>query len=512
MRNSFSVFCSLLVATTIGFVSVAAAGSLQEARTNKIAETFETIKQHPVDLIGFLRSFPKGGDIHTHLAGAVYAETLIDLGIKSGYCLGEDAVAVPPPCDASEGTEPLRQATNTLESYSALVDAWSVRNHELHLKSGFVQLFSALSRYDSLVNEYRAEALAEVLHRAADQNIQYIEIMVGWGMQDARELGQQLAWPVDEVAAVPALFQSADLAEILVSAVEDIDAAEAKTRQLLGCGAPLPPPGCDVTLRYLVEVIGVFPPAVNFAQLAVAFALVDADPRVLGINFVTPGVVAVRHHTFEEQMAMIGLFKERLPETNVTVHAGQLTLGLVPPRDLRGQIRQAIDLAGAIRIGHGTDLMYEDHPHKLLSHMADHGIAVETNLTSNAVVLGVEGDEHPFATYRRHGVPTALSTDDEGTLRIDLTHEYARATRSYDLTYYDLKTIARNSLTYSFLAGDSLWSDPQTLRMAEDCAGVDVAGEPIDRCLSYLEGSDKAAAQWRLERAFFEFEEAYPKP
>jgi adenosine deaminase len=34
---------------------------------------------------------------------------------------------------------------------------------------------------------------------------------------------------------------------------------------------------------------------------------------------------------------------------------------------------------------------------------------------------------HPFATYRKFGVPVALSTDDEGISRIDLTHEFLRA-------------------------------------------------------------------------------------
>jgi hypothetical protein len=59
--------------------------------------------------------------------------------------------------------------------------------------------------------------------------------------------------------------------------------------------------------------------------------------------------------------------------------------------------------------------------------MAREGVAVEINLTSNAVILGVKGAEHPFALYRRHGVPVVLATDDEGVLRTDLTHEYQRA-------------------------------------------------------------------------------------
>jgi adenosine deaminase len=95
----------------------------------------------------------------------------------------------------------------------------------------------------------------------------------------------------------------------------------------------------------------------------------------------------------------------------------------VPPGGLCCHVRLAVEQALADRIGHGVDVMYEDRPYDLLKHMADKGVLVETNLTSNKVILGVEGKAHPFATYRKLGVPVALSTDDEGVSRIDLTHE-----------------------------------------------------------------------------------------
>jgi adenosine deaminase len=46
--------------------------------------------------------------------------------------------------------------------------------------------------------------------------------------------------------------------------------------------------------------------------------------------------------------------------------------------------------------------------------------------------------------------PVALSTDDPGIERIDLTHEYVRAVETYGLSYADLKEMVRNSLEYSF--------------------------------------------------------------
>src|SRR5438034_7427845 len=101
----------------------------------------------------------------------------------------------------------------------------------------------------------------------------------------------------------------------------------------------------------------------------------------------------------------------------LSLHAGELTLGLVPPRDLAFHIHDAVVVAGARRIGHGVDISYEADATALLARMAHDRIAVEINLTSNAVILGVKGHDHPLSLYREAGVPVVLSTDDEGVSR-----------------------------------------------------------------------------------------------
>jgi adenosine deaminase len=125
-------------------------------------------------------------------------------------------------------------------------------------------------------------------------------------------------------------------------------------------------------------------------------------------------------------------------------------------------------------------------------------------------VLGVSGKNHPFPIYRKFGVPVALSTDDEGIERIDLTNEYVRAVESYDLNYADLKQLVRNSLEYSFLPGPSLWAGPDFARLAGACAG-DAAGadKPGSACETFLKGNDKAEQQWELEKRFQVFEAGF---
>lgn len=123
-------------------------------------------------------------------------------------------------------------------------------------------------------------------------------------------------------------------------------------------------------------------------------------------------------------------------------------------------VRLAVEVAHAERIGHGVDIMYEDHPYDLLKEMAVKHILVEVNLTSNDAILGVSGKVHSFPIYRKFGVPVELSTDEEGVSRIDITHEFVRAVETYALRYADLKQIVRASLEHSFLPGASLWREP----------------------------------------------------
>ena len=85
------------------------------------------------------------------------------------------------------------------------------------------------------------------------------------------------------------------------------------------------------------------------------------------------------------------------------------------------------------RIGHGVDVMNETNPEQLLREMAERNIMVEICLTSNAVILGVSGPQHPLSEYMRADVPVALATDDEGKYDGTLVIPSAVPLGDYDL-------------------------------------------------------------------------------
>jgi len=126
-----------------------------------------------------------------------------------------------------------------------------------------------------------------------------------------------------------------------------------------------------------------------------------------------------------------------------TMHAGEL-----------GDVRNPRDalLLGAERLGHGVRLIEDP---VTLQYAVNKHIPIEINLTSNLKLRAVNDiRRHPFLTYLRLGLPVSLSTDDEGIFRTDINNECVVAVGQTDVTYYEYKKIAFNSIRTSFAADD----------------------------------------------------------
>jgi adenosine deaminase len=478
----------------------------------------ETARANPLDLYAFLYRMPKGADLHMHLYGAIYAETFIKDGAEDGLCIDilSHSFAKPRTSDTSltatcaDGQVPASRALDDQHLYDALVDAFSMRSFvPVTGTTGHDHFFDSFDKFDALGTGHLGEWVNEIATRAAAQNEQYIELMHTPDFSHAIALSKAVGWN-DDFAKLRDVLLARGLRDDVAVARAEIDRAENGRREIEHCAQPNAAPACRVEIRYIYQVLRGFPKEQVFAQALLGFETASADPRVVGINFVMPedGYISMRDYAL--QMHMVGFLHALYPKVHITLHAGELAPGLVPYEGLCCHIRLAVEVAHAERIGHGVDVMYEDRPYDLLREMAAKHVMVEINLTSNDVILGVTGKDHPLPIYRRYGVPVALSTDDEGVSRIDLTHEYVRAVETYGLRYADLKQMARTSMEHDFLPGEGLWRARDSFgQPVAACASDALGGEkPLAKCADFLAHSDKARAQWELERRFRAFESA----
>jgi hypothetical protein len=470
---------------------------------------FQAALSAPPLLRAFLFRMPKGGDIHQHISGSAYAEDLIDAGAKRGLCVDAKSATVrPPPCEGAD-LEPLAKALSDTALYTRLVDAWSMRSfQESAGNSGHDHFFNAFALF-SAANDLATNE-AQSADRAGRQHLQYLELMTTFQGEAVRDLGRELTWTGDFAAARQRLMELG-LADLVAKAGSAAQSAEKQRKALLKCGTPEASPGCAVTVRYLEQVTRTAPPNVVFAQALYGFLVSQAEPLVVGINFVAPEDDVSALANYHLHMQMLDYLHGVMPDVGIALHAGELTLGLVAPQELHSHIRQAVELGHAQRIGHGVDVMFEDDAVGLLHEMAARHVAVEINLTSNAAILGVKGRDHPFPVYLAAHVPAVITTDDEGIERTDMTNELQLAVTTYRLDYATLVSLERNSLEYAFIRGPSLWASPGSWVPVRACAGAVGARTPPPSCAAFLLHSDKARLQWQLEQQFQEFDKTAPE-
>jgi adenosine deaminase len=447
----------IFTALTLGLMVQFSAFENAYADEKAAARYLETVKGERAKLRQFMQTFPKGGDLHNHLTGGVYAETMLDWAAEDGLCVELTTPALGMDESGKCTDEGWAKASDILLNANErrrIINALSVRSYHPELGwSGHDQFFVTFERMRVKPSRL-ADILVAVSERAASQNIQYLELLqtpvLGEliGMLSHVELTGDVA--KDYKILMDGPFGKA-IPRLLDGARKARQQAFRNRHEKQNCDGIDPSLGCDVEIRFLHQVVREFSPAVVFAQIILGWELMADEDGSRGLNLVAPedGYLALRDYTYH--MQMIDYLYQTAGARNITLHAGELTLGLVRPKQLKFHIREAIEIGHAKRIGHGIAISYEHESAQLLKKMRDERILVEINLTSNDVILGIKGADHPWSLYREAGVPTALSTDDEGVSRIDLTYEYMRAVSEHDMTYQDLKELSRNSIVYSFL-------------------------------------------------------------
>ncbi|HEY7768373.1 MAG TPA: hypothetical protein VIB55_09470, partial [Longimicrobium sp.] len=233
---------ALLANAAILFALPAAAqGGEAEERT---ARYFDGIRSDPRALEIFIREMPKGADLHSHLSGAIYAESYLRWAAEDGLCVNTRSLGIaapPPPGSAAPPCTPndtLRLAStipDTSALYGQVVNAMSMRGWTPQSGiSGHNQFFGTFRRM-STTERRVGDMLAEASNRAAIGRVRYLELMLTVDGGPAARLGGSLRW-TDDFGAMRDTLLARGLDTVVTASRARLKSIEARRDTVLGCG------------------------------------------------------------------------------------------------------------------------------------------------------------------------------------------------------------------------------------------------------------------------------------
>lgn len=468
-----------------------------------VSDYLNHIKKNPNALYAFFKTMPKGGELHYHLAGGAYPETMLKIAAKGDYCVDKNFSITRDSshCDGVMSKDIFTQP----DFYLRVVKDWSLKDFIPGEETGQQHFFKGFSKYMPIIFDNRPQLLADIIQRAAQQEEQYLELMDIPDNANSLSFGSLISKANSYTEKKDILLANKDFQNNIHNTVLESDHMYEQARDVLGCKKFPQNKACAVNVKFLYYMLREQPLDNLFAQTLNAFEAVSkSKSSLVGVNLVQPedGIVSLRD--YRKQMELFKYFHQLYPHVNISLHAGELAPERVEPEELGFHIHDAIFTGNAQRIGHGVDIGYENDSDATLKYMSEHHIPVEINLISNLKILNISGRNHPLHFYLEHHVPLVLSTDDEGVLRTDLTRQYVEAVLGHNLNYSQIKQINRNALTYAFLPGNSIWVDADTDTVVPQCKDIN-----SKECLRYIKNSEKATLQWNLEQKLKVFEDKF---
>ena len=451
MKNIFNILI-------LGLIIQSCSTSKKQTQ-NDIHAYFETIKQDENNLNTFFKKMPKGGDIHHHASGTPYAEDFIKNAINDSCFINTTTYQLYfNKKQALKEKDSSIVLINTLlanhpNEKDSIINNWSVKNYKERNKDGHDLFFSTFGKFKPAFVGHESELLSDICKRASNDNISYIETMIR--VSNVSDSVSKLAtksknkWDNDTRPVKIKLnnlynyFVENNLSKWSKINADSLDNYYERTKRH------------NVHLKFQTYGVRVSSnqPEI-FAHLIVAFETASLTDNLVGINFVAPEDHYNALNNYGLHMEMFQFLNNKYPNTNISLHAGELVLskGSVTESDLKYHINDALKTAKATRIGHGVDLIQEDDYESILNFMKHNNCAVEINLESNEVILETNTINHPIRAYFKNDIPICISTDDEGVLRTNLINQYMLLLQYIpEIKYAEIKDIVYNSINYSFL-------------------------------------------------------------
>lgn len=192
-------------------------------------------------------------------------------------------------------------------------------------------------------------------------------------------------------------------------------------------------------MRWIFDAVRQFGPEAAMRVVEAAKRCASKSIVAFGIGGDELSIPTPQLRPVYDQAATLGLHR--------LIHAGEVG----GPE----KIREAVELLGVERIGHGIATV---HDPALMDVLADRRIPLEvcpqSNVRTGALALQLRRadariEDHPLPALFRHGIPVVLSTDDPAMFHTTLLDEYQHAHR-LGMTESELLRMAQMSFDFAF--------------------------------------------------------------
>src|ERR1700689_3125927 len=144
---------AFVFACSAGVLFAGCGGSPRKQAESRAESAFNLARGNPLALRAFLVDMPKGGELHYHLVGGIYAETFIRDGAEDHLCVDVASRSFVKKTSATcaRDSVPAEQAFQDQHLYDELVDAFSMRGFvPTPGVTGHDQFFNTFARFSAV--------------------------------------------------------------------------------------------------------------------------------------------------------------------------------------------------------------------------------------------------------------------------------------------------------------------------------------------------------------------------
>lgn len=497
----FSGIAALFIRKSVFFSLIICSGCQPQDADNKASQYYESIKSRGKPfLTDYFKDFPKGGDLHCHLGGAIAAFEWLKAAERHHlyYSLENNSITDHP--------LPGHFSMHDLKlefGWEAFYEKLSLRG-DPQFPQGHDNFFDSFNLINQIIKYAPLEELfPSFLLEARANRVQYVELMVGSHLYP-KIFHRQFDLDNPEQAALvlkPAIDQ------FIQNVSTFLDRCDHNGREALGSTVSIYSDQSPVCVRFIIEVTRTTEDLERFYfRILAACKLIQIDPRIRGINIVGAEDSPLSIENFEKQIKIANALTRHY-SIPMALHAGELTVKCGSGSHIMTD-RLSKSLKGLQtlrRLGHANTLCW-DQDRGLPEKIRKRDITIEVCPSSSLNILHLAGANHPVHLFLARNIPIVIGTDDPGINNSWLTNEYVLlALWAPYLSHKDFKNIAIRSLEAAFLDGEGIYE--QGINGYYKLKQMFFPLVPLsDKARLFLEASERARIEYRhaLEMTGFE--------